>query len=96
MMLTFAQSKKIDDHPLSGLAFEQDCIITSCLEGASCLLLIAHCCDSSAVSCCGAKMWTKIWEQDICGRGIDHGREPTAVKSTCQRSLGRERYVMAS
>jgi hypothetical protein len=28
-----AQSKKIDDHPLSGLAFEQDCIITSCLEG---------------------------------------------------------------
>lgn len=34
-MLTFgvAQSKKIDEHPLSGLAFEQDCIITSCLEG---------------------------------------------------------------
>ncbi|EXJ91188.1 hypothetical protein A1O1_04297 [Capronia coronata CBS 617.96] len=26
-------SKKIDDHPLSGLAFEQDCIITSCVEG---------------------------------------------------------------
>ncbi|KEF52238.1 uncharacterized protein A1O9_11865 [Exophiala aquamarina CBS 119918] len=26
-------SKKIDDHPLSGLAFEQDCIITTCLEG---------------------------------------------------------------
>ncbi|KAJ4556773.1 hypothetical protein HRR82_000041 [Exophiala dermatitidis] len=26
-------SKKIDEHPLSGLAFEQDCIITSCLEG---------------------------------------------------------------
>ncbi|KIX03965.1 uncharacterized protein Z518_07518 [Rhinocladiella mackenziei CBS 650.93] len=26
-------SKMIDDHPLSGLAFEQDCIITSCLEG---------------------------------------------------------------
>lgn len=23
----------IDDHPLCGLAFEQDCIITSCLEG---------------------------------------------------------------
>lgn len=26
-------SKKIDDHPLSGLAFEQDCIITTCHEG---------------------------------------------------------------
>ncbi|KIW14412.1 hypothetical protein PV08_07195 [Exophiala spinifera] len=26
-------SKKIDEHPLSGLAFEQDCIITSCSEG---------------------------------------------------------------
>ncbi|KIV91857.1 hypothetical protein PV10_06349 [Exophiala mesophila] len=26
-------SKKIDDHPLSGLAFEQDCIITTCAEG---------------------------------------------------------------
>ncbi|OAP55266.1 hypothetical protein AYL99_10239 [Fonsecaea erecta] len=25
-------SKKIDDHPLSGLAFEQDCIITTCHE----------------------------------------------------------------
>jgi hypothetical protein len=23
----------LDDHPLCGLAFEQDCIITSCLEG---------------------------------------------------------------
>lgn len=27
------QSKKIDEHPLSGLAFEQECIITSCVEG---------------------------------------------------------------
>lgn len=34
------QSKKIDDHPLSGLAFEQDCIITTCHEGTS--LRLAH------------------------------------------------------
>lgn len=26
-------TKKLDEHPLCGLAFEQDCIITSCLEG---------------------------------------------------------------
>lgn len=26
-------SKKVDEHSLSGLAFEQDCIITSCQEG---------------------------------------------------------------
>lgn len=29
------QSKKIDEHPLCGVAFEQDCIITTCLEGES-------------------------------------------------------------
>jgi catabolite repression protein CreC len=28
-----SQSKIVDPHPLCGLAFEQDCIITSCLEG---------------------------------------------------------------
>ncbi|KIV83238.1 hypothetical protein PV11_05284 [Exophiala sideris] len=32
-LLPPVMSKKIDEHPLSGLAFEQDCIITSCLEG---------------------------------------------------------------
>ncbi|KIW62616.1 hypothetical protein PV04_10774 [Phialophora macrospora] len=32
-LLPPVMSKKLDDHPLSGLAFEQDCIITSCNEG---------------------------------------------------------------
>lgn len=32
-LLPPVMSKKLDEHPLSGLAFEQDCIITTCSEG---------------------------------------------------------------
>lgn len=37
-------SKKVDEHSLSGLAFEQDCIITSCQEGRGvCILGRSQC-----------------------------------------------------
>lgn len=32
-LLTIAQAKSVDDHPLSWLGFEEDCIITSCKNG---------------------------------------------------------------
>lgn len=33
-------SKKVDEHSLSGIAFEQDCIITACQEGKAYLVPI--------------------------------------------------------
>lgn len=32
-LLPPVMSKKLDEHPLSGLAFEQDCIVTTCSDG---------------------------------------------------------------
>jgi hypothetical protein len=32
-LLTWLQAKKVDEHPLSWLGFEEDCIMTACDGG---------------------------------------------------------------
>ena len=87
-ILTFVilQSKKIDEHPLSGLAFEQDCIITSCLEGMYNPTIRLGCCYCRWARICTLKLTVT---QDMYALGIDLQKHPVAARSTCRTSLGR-------